>query len=86
MKYIGIILLFVVTLFAQDKGYIDMHGGKKSPLTNNKSSFSNSFSNSPSLGIKKSNKKEFKNNSNNLKNMKNIKNIKKETKENNENL
>jgi hypothetical protein len=74
MKFLTVTLLFVVTLFAQDKGYIDMHGGKKDNLTNNKSSFSNSFSGMSSLGMKSANtnknKTELNKNSNTLKTIK----------------
>ena len=74
MRYIIITLFFICALLAQDKGYIDMHGGKKDGLTNNKSNFSNSFSNSSTLGIQNVNK-EFKINSNNSYHQKNTKNI-----------
>ena len=78
MKYLIITLLFCVTLLAQDKGYIDMHGGKKDGLSNKKSNFANSFSNTATLGIQNANKQNaFKNNS---KNSNNVKNIKKEAK------
>ena len=70
MRYLTITLLFCVTLLAQDKGYIDMHGGKKDGLTNNKSNFSNSFSNSSSLGIQNAKEEALKHNSNKSKKMK----------------
>lgn len=58
MKYVLLTLFFTATLWAQDRGYIDMHGGKKEKLINSKSNFSNDFSMMGNIGIKQKNIKK----------------------------
>ena len=41
MKTVFILFAFIVCAFSQEKGYIDMHGGKKDSLINKSSGFSN---------------------------------------------
>lgn len=55
MKFL-LLLIVPLFLFSQEKGYIDMHGGKKDSLVNQQSNFSN-FS---SLGGSVLNKPESK--------------------------